>query len=138
MPNNHEILQAIMFLYEEWKAQPNLSFPELLKDIRFRYSDRRADTPPPTDWEPIKRLISQAMRRYDFPEAQLKRDYQGTEYWDEGFRFDEEPEGLRLIYVNGLDLSEESMRRCRYRQEVCNDLVCQLYQAVTGEAPGYG
>lgn len=141
MPSNREILNAISFLYEEWSEQPQLSFGQLLSDIQQRYSylveQPNQSTAPPVDWGPIKRVVSAAMQRYDFPEAQLKRDFQGTEYWDEGYRFDEEPEGLRLVYVNGLDLSEQAIQRCQYRQQLCNNLVLQLYKAA-GMAPSDG
>lgn len=136
MPSNHEIFSAIMFLYEEWTAQPDLSFPEILTDIKNRYIDQPSE--PSDGWEPVKRWLSQAMTHYDFPEAQLKRDFQGTEYWDEGYRFEVEPQGLQLVYVGGLDLSETAAQRCKYRQEVCNDLIRQLYKAATGHPYSHG
>lgn len=111
--------------------RPNLHFQELLTSIKARYTKQ----PEKVDWSQVKSQLSQALQRYEFPAAVLKRDWTGIEYWDEGYRFDEDKEGLRLVYVGGLDMSEQAFHRCAQRQKVCNSLVTQLYIRATGERP---
>lgn len=136
MPTPNEIRAQILFLYEEWMSRPKLQFPELLDAIRVT---DKADSPlkkidlPEVDWAPTKAVLMKSLQSLGYPAAQLMKDYCGTEYWEEGYRFQVTDDGLQLFYLSGLDISEEAVKRCSYRQEVCNKLLYRLYCIVTGK-----
>lgn len=129
LPNNDQELMAEMAERSKARKQGGLRFDG---DGLVPESDESRSEKPSIDWGLVKSTLQQAMFTFGFPEAELKKDFHGTEYFDEGYKFDVNNDRLILDYVPGLDISPEAVERVRHRQEMCNQVMLRVLRAALG------